>query len=172
MATGLGGMFERLLKSEENFLPIATDVDSNVLAWTSRKMKEKHKKEFISVATDAKHFTFNDETFDYLTSCAGLNNIPNTISVLIELYRVLKSGGKLVAMHTFVEENSNSYKMAKEMKVERAIIEKFLINDLAEVGFKNPKTNIVSSAIWAENPMDGLPVAGDLQYFAIVEAGK
>ena len=172
IATGLGSMFEKLLKLDADFFLIATDVDPNVLAWTSKKMKEKYKKKFISVATNVKHFAFKDKTFNYLTSLAGLNNIPDAISVLAELHRVLKSGGKLAVMHNFVGENSNSYKMAKKFNVERAMVEKFLISDLTEVGFKKPKANIVSSAIWAENPMDGLPVAGDLQYFAIVEVEK
>jgi len=172
IATGLGSMFEKLLKTETDFFPIATDVDPNVLGWTSKQMKEKYKKEFISVATDTKHFAFKDNTFDYLTSLAGLNNIPNIMAVLAELYRVLKYGGELVVMHSFVEEKSNSYKMAKEYNVERALVREFLISDLSQVGFKRVKANIISSAIWAENPMDGLPIAGDLQYFAIIEAEK
>ncbi len=75
-------------------------------------------------------------------------------------------------MHTFVEEESNSAKLARQNNYERAFIEKYLISDLTEAGFKDVKTNIVSSAIWAENPHDLLPVAGDRQYFAIIEAEK
>jgi ubiquinone/menaquinone biosynthesis C-methylase UbiE len=172
LATGLGGMFERLLESKAEFFPIATDVDPNVLAWTSKKMKEKYEKNFASVATDAKHFAFKDKAFDYLTSCAGLNNIPDTIITLSELHRALKDNGKIVAMQLFVEKNSNSYEMAKKLNAERSFVEQFFIDDLTQVGFKKVKANIVSSAIWARNPMDGLPTAGDLQYYAIVEAEK
>ncbi len=172
IATGLGSMFEKLLKTETDFFPIATDVDPNVLGWTSTKMKEKYQKEFISVATDARHFAFKENTFDYLTSLAGLNNIPDTTTVLAELYRVLKKGGKLVMMHSFVEEQSKSFKLAQEFNMSTAFVERFLIEDLNQVGFKKVKANIPSSAFWAENPMDGLPVAGDLQYFAIIEAEK
>ncbi|GAH88656.1 unnamed protein product [marine sediment metagenome] len=101
-----------------------------------------------------------------------INNIPDTALALKELYRTLKYGGKLIAMHSFVEEDSNSAKLARQYNLERAFIEKYLISDLTEAGFKDVKTNIVASAIWAENPMDLLPVAGDTQYFAIIEAEK
>jgi ubiquinone/menaquinone biosynthesis C-methylase UbiE len=172
VASGLGGMLEKLLNCQTGFFPIATDIDPNVLAWTTKKMKERYKREFISVATNAKSFAFKDNAFDYLTSAAGLNNIPNITAVLAELYRVLKSNGKLVVMHSFIEEESNSHKRAKEFNCQRAFVEKFFIGDLKQAGFKKVKTNIVSSAVWAENPMDALPVAGDLQYYAIVEAEK
>ncbi len=172
IATGLGSMFQKLLKTETKFIPIATDVDPNALAWTSKKMKEKSEREFVSVATDAKHFAFKDNTFDYLTSLAGLNNIPDTTALLAELYRVLQNGGKLVTMHSFVEEQSKSYNLVKEFNMGRAFVKSFLIDDLNQVGFKKVKANITSSAFWAENPMDGLPIAGDLQYFAIIEAEK
>lgn len=172
IATGLGEMFENLLKSKATFLPVAMDVDPNVLVWTKKKMEEKYSKEFIAVASDAKHLAFKNNVLDYATSMAGFNNIPDTALALKELYKTLKSGGKLIAMHSFVEEDSNSAKLARQYNLERAFIEKYLISDLTEAGFKDVNTNIVASAIWAENPMDLLPVAGDTQYFAIIEAEK
>lgn len=172
IATGLGGMFENLLKSKATFLPIATDVDPNVLLWTRKKMKEWYTKEFFAVASDTKYFAFKSNVFDYITSLSGLNNIPDTISALKEIYRTLKYGGKLVVMHSFVQEDSISAKIARQYNIERAFIEKYLISDLTEVGFKNVKINIVASALWSENPMDILPVDGDTQYFAIIEGEK
>ncbi|MGB3341635.1 MAG: class I SAM-dependent methyltransferase [bacterium] len=172
IATGLGGLFETLLKSKANFYPIATDVDQNVLIWTKRKMEEKYSKEFLAVAFDAKHLPFKDDVLNYTTSLAGFNNVPVTGLVLEEVYRTLKHGGRLVAMHSFVEENSNSANLAKQHGLERAWIEKYMINDLTKAGFRKVKTHIVTSAIWAENPMDVFPVAKDTQYFAIIEAEK
>lgn len=170
-ATGLGTMLENLLESNADFTPIATDVDPNVLIWTKMSLN-RYKKKFFTVNTDVKHFAFRDNSIDYITSLGGLNNIPNTVTVLKELHRVLKYRGKLVVMHSFVEENSKSEKLARQHNLERAFIAKYLIKDLTKIGFKNVKINIVASAIWAENPMDLLPVAGDTQYFAIVEADK
>ena len=168
LATGLGGMFERLMRAESEFTPIATDVDPNVLAWTTKTMKAEYKKEFISVATDGKHFAFQDDTFNIITSCAGLNNIPNTRAVISELYRTLKKDGMLTLMHSFIDSNSASYKLAKEYNVERPFVKQLLIEDLSKAGFKNVTAKIVSSAIWAGNPMDGLPAANDMQYYAII----
>lgn len=172
IATGLGGMFETLLKSKADFFPIATDVDPNVLVWTKRKMEEKYLKEFLAVASDVKHLAFKDDVLNYATSMAGFNNIPDIGLALEEVYRTLKYGGRLVAMHSFVVENSNSAKLARQHGVERTCIKKYLINDLTKVGFRKVKTHMVTSAIWAENPMDLFPVAGDTQYFAIIEAEK
>jgi len=172
IATGLGGLFETLLKSKANFYPIATDVDPNVLIWTKRKMEDKYSRKFLVVAFDAKHLPFKNDVLNYATSLAGFNNIPVTGLVLEEVHRTLKHGGRLVAMHSFVEENSNTAKLAKQHGLERAWIEKYLINDLTKAGFRKVKTHIVTSAIWAENPMDVLPVAEDTQYFAIIEAEK
>lgn len=172
IATGLGGLFETLLKSKANFYPIATDVNPNVLIWTKRKMEEKYSREFLAVAFDAKHLSFKNDVLNYATSLAGFNNIPVTGLVLEEVYKTLKHGGRLVAMHSFVEENSNTAKLAKQHGFERAWIEKYLIDDLTKAGFRKVKTHIVTSAIWAENPMDVLPVAEDTQYFAIIEAEK
>lgn len=88
VATGLGGMFGNLLESNATFLPIATDVDPNVLVWTKRKMEEKYPKEFIAVASDAKHLAFKNDVLDYATSLVGLNNIPDTALALRELCKL------------------------------------------------------------------------------------
>ena len=172
VATGKGGMLAKLLESNAAFFPIATDVDPNVLVWTRRALEGKYPKEFLAVASDAKHLAFGDDVLDYATSLAGLNNIPDTILALGELRRTLRHGGKLVVMNTFVEEDSNSAELARQHNTERAFIERHLISDLTGAGFRNVKTNTVASAIWAENPHDLLPVAGDMQYYAIIEAEK
>ncbi|HBB66693.1 MAG TPA: hypothetical protein DCZ93_05220 [Elusimicrobia bacterium] len=172
LASGLGGMFGRLMRSGSDFTPVATDVDPNVLSWTSQKMKAGQKKKFFAVATDGKHLAFKTGTFNVVTSYAGLGNIPDTKLILAEIYRVLRKGGRLVVMQTFVDVDSSSHKLARGMNVERALIKPFLLADLAEAGFKNIGVDVASSAIWAENPMDGLPAAGDMQYFAIVKAEK
>jgi len=172
IATGLGGMFGKLLRSDSPFLPIATDVDPNVLVSMKQRLQRESSKEFLAVATDAKHLAIGSETLGWATSLAGLNNIPDTVLALREIHRALAVGGRLVVMHTFVDEGSGSAKLAREHNSERAFIERYLVGDLAEAGFSGAKVSIVSSAVWAENPMDLLPVAGDMKYFAIVEAGK
>lgn len=172
VSTGLGSLFDRLMFSTADFLPVATDVDPNVLAWTSKQIKGKYNKEFISVATDAKHFAFADSTFDIVTSLAALSNIPDTKKALKEQYRVLKRNGRFVMMNSFVKKWSRSHWLAKLLRLDRGCIEQYLLEDMRSVGFKDVRSDTVSSAVWAKNPMDGLPVAGDMNYFAIVEARK
>lgn len=171
VATGLGGLFEKLMKSKSEFLPIATDVDPNVLLWTTSKMRKLHQKEFIGVATDAKYLAFRDNIADYVTSCSGFNNIPQPELAFEEAYRVLKKDGKLIFMHSFFEENSASATLAEQHCI-GIFSEKNLTEVLTKIGFSQIKSETVSSAIWAQNPMDLLPVAGDKQYFAIVYAVK
>lgn len=171
IATGLGALFERLMKSKSDLLPIATDVDPNVLFWTTSKVKKMYPKELIGVATDAKYLAFRDSVADYVTSCSGFNNIPRPKLVFQEVYRVLKKGGKLAFMHSFFEEDSSSAALANQHEI-GSFIEKALKDILKGVGFHEIKSEIVASAIWAENPMDLLPIAGDKQHFAIVYAVK
>lgn len=171
VATGLGSLFEKLMRSKSNFLPIATDVDPNVLLWTTSKMRKLHQREFIAVAADAKYLAFSDNIADYVTSCAGFNNIPQSELAFGEAYRVLKTDGKLVFMHTFVEEGSPSATLAEQQGI-GIFNEKNLSEVLSRIGFNKIKSETVSSAIWAQNPMDLLPVAGDRQFFVIVYAVK
>lgn len=172
VATGLGGMLDKMMASPAAFQPIATDVDPNVLAWTTTKVKEKYKKDFISIATDGKNMALADNSVDYVTSLAALGNIPDARKALREQYRILKNGGRFVMVNTFVKKWSRSHLLAKLLKMERGIIKEYLLEDMRSAGFKETKINIVSSAVWAKNPMDALPVAGDMNYYAIVEAVK
>lgn len=176
LATGLGSLLEGLVKLRRKLTIIAADVDPNVLAWTINKIKRSLSKQaklyIFTVASDAKHFAFCNEIFDFFVSCEGLNNIPNLPAVLKELHRTLKPGGRLIMMHTFVNQNSKSYKLAKGYYLERALLERSLKADLTKVGFRRIKIHKVASAVWAKNPMDMIPVAGDPQHFAIITAEK
>lgn len=176
LATGLGSLLEGLVKIRRKLTIVAADVDPNVLAWTVNKLKRslsrQSKPHVFSVASDAKHFAFCDEVFDFFVSCEGLNNIPDLPGVLKELYRTLKPGGRLIMMHAFVNLNSKSYKLAKGYNLERAMLERSLKADLAGAGFHRVSIRKVASAVWAKNPMDMIPAAGDMQHFAIVAAEK
>ncbi|MGB3479395.1 MAG: class I SAM-dependent methyltransferase [bacterium] len=171
IATGLGGLFEKLMKSNSNFSPIATDIDPNVLFWTTKRLQKMCVKELFGVATDAKYLAFKNNTADYITSCSGFSNIPHVELAFQEVYRILKKNGKLVFMHSFFDENSSSTTLAKQQCI-GIFIEKNLKAVLKHVGFNNIRSEIVASATWAKNPMDILPMAGDRQYYAVVYAVK
>lgn len=172
IASGLGGMFRALMETDADFTPIASDVDPNVIAWTAKQIQSEYSKILGALVTDAKHLAIKNECLDVVTSYAGLNNIPDPALALAEIYRVLKKTGELVLMQTFVDENSRSAELGKQYHVEDSLTENIFIKKLEGVGFKNIKVKSVASAVWAENPMDLLPVAGDEVHYTIIEATK
>ncbi|MGG7163412.1 recombinase family protein [Clostridium ihumii] len=113
-----------------------------------------------------------DESFDYITSLVALGNIPESNKVIRELYRILKPNGKIVIQSSYIEKGSKSFELAKSKNIERGLVEEYLINDLKNAGFKNIISKVVSKAIWAENPYDLIPVAGDTQFYSIIEAQR
>lgn len=174
LATGMGSLLSKLVKLKRRPTIIATDVDPNILAWTASKVRNplsnQAGKRLIAVATDAKHMAFCDGIFDCFVSCEGLNNIPHTSEALQEMHRTLKSGGRIILMHTFVNKNSKSYKLAKGYFMDRALLEISFKADLVKSGYRKIQIHKVASAVWAKNPMDVIPVADDMQHFAIVTA--
>lgn len=170
-ASGMGSMLERLISSKADIYPVATDVDPNVLTWDIERLSGSGKT-FSAVATDAKHLAFKDSTFDAAVSFSCMVNIPDVGNALREIYRVLKPGGRLISMDPFVDEGSKSHKLAEENGLERGIIKRFMTENLLAAQFSEVNVDIISSAVWAENPFDLLPAAGDRQHFAIFEAVK
>jgi len=172
LATGMGRNLQQILRSQnQNFNIVCTDIDKNILALT-KKIKDINEERIAYVATDGRHMSFSENTFDYATSLSGFGNIPESDKVASELYRILKPGGKLIISGGFVDKNSQSYDIAKEYKLEIGFIEEYLIQELTNAGFKNINSTIVDKAIWAENPYDLLPVAGDMLYFYVLVAVK
>jgi len=116
--------------------------------------------------------SIKDNSFDYITSIAAFGNIPQSNKVAKELYRVLKPTGKLIIEGTYIDKNSESYKLAKNKKLEKGLVKEYLLDELKKTGFINIESIIIDKAIWNENPYDLLPVAGDMQYFYIITAEK
>ena len=172
LSTGMGSMLQRLLNSKnKNFSIVCTDIDKYVLMKT-RKLKQTDDKRVFYVATDGRYMSIKDESFDYITSLAALGNIPESNKVIRELYRILKPNGKIVIQSSYIEKGSKSFELAKSKNIERGLVEEYLINDLKNAGFKNIISKVVSKAIWAENPYDLIPVAGDTQFYSIIQAQR
>ena len=49
---------------------------------------------------DAMNLPFDDNSFDYVTIVFGLRNVPDYLSALKEMHRVLKPGGMVVCLET------------------------------------------------------------------------
>ena len=173
LATGGGTMLQMILDSQN---PQITDIvctDINKLELICTRYRRNGSRSNISyVVTDGRYMSFKDDSFDYVTSFAGFGNIPDAEKVAAEIYRVLKPGGKIVIKGTYIEKESRSFELAKNVGVERGVVEELLMDDLRTAGFTDIRSTVVAEAEWAENPYDLIPAAGDTQRFCIIEASK
>lgn len=172
LATGMGSMLQRMLNANnKNFSIVCTDIDKRILMWT-RKLKQTDDNRVSYVATDGRYMSIRNQSFDYITSLAALGNIPESDKVVKELYRMLKPNGKIVIQGSYIEKDSKSFELAQSKGLERGFVEEYLINDLKAAGFENIISTVVAEAVWAENPYDLLPVAGDTKRYCIIQAQR
>jgi len=170
--TGIGRNLKMLLDNNPNNATIVcTDIDEHMLS-IARKHKGGKNLNTHYVITDGRNLAFKDDTFDCIASIGAFGNVPDTSKMVKELYRILKPQGKIVMNTSYIEKGSKSHELAKSEGLERGMIEGYLMKELEDVGFTNISSTIIGKAIWAENPFDMLPVAGDMQYFCIIQADK
>lgn len=96
VACGTGDLSLELQKNAQAKV-IGTDFCRPMLAVASDK-NEKVQTKIPYVEADGMNLSFADETFDAVTIAFGLRNFSNWQNGLIELRRVLKTGGKLVVL--------------------------------------------------------------------------
>lgn len=171
LATGNGGMLQQVLENSRADAIVCTDIDPLVLART-RLMKKTADDKVGFVASDGRYMSFLDNSFDCVTSLAGLGNVPETEKVTKELYRILKPGGFFLTESAYLEQGSRSHEIAKEYQLDKGLIEEALVACLYAAGFSKVESVVVDWAVWAENPYDLLPVAGDRQKFCLIKAIK
>lgn len=171
LATGMGDMLQKLLNTRNTDIIIATDISPRVLAWT-RKLKRTDDSRVFYVASDGRYMSLLDNSFDYVTSLAGFGNIPEGEKVAEEIFRILKSGGQLIIQGAYLERGSRSHELAKRLGLEEGLLEENLLSALSVAGFINVKSIVAAEAVWAENPYDRLPVAGDTQRYCLIKAEK
>ncbi|HEX08471.1 MAG TPA: methyltransferase domain-containing protein [Thermoplasmatales archaeon] len=170
LATGLSGVFPVLLHIP-NVIPIATDISLDILKILKERIGSIEKDHYF-IACDAKNMPFMDSVIDNIISVGGLSNIPEPCKALSECYRVLYDNGEIISVQIFVEEGSESAERAREFKVYKSWVKSEFEQEIKNVGFRECKIDVVSSAIVSENPYDELTVAGDKQYYAIIRATK
>ncbi|WP_191560956.1 demethylmenaquinone methyltransferase [Metabacillus idriensis] len=74
------------------------DFSNNMLKIGREKIKDYSNIELIH--GNAMDLPFADNTFDYVTIGFGLRNVPDYMTVLKEMHRVVKPGGKVVCLET------------------------------------------------------------------------
>ncbi|AIF43565.1 demethylmenaquinone methyltransferase [Virgibacillus sp. SK37] len=79
---------------------IGLDFSENMLSVAKQKKKQHNIKQLQFIHGNAMELPFKDNTFDYVTIGFGLRNVPDYMTVLQEMYRVVKPGGKVVCLET------------------------------------------------------------------------
>lgn len=172
LATGGGTMLQKILDFGSDDLSIVC-TDINVMELTSTRIRRNGSRQNINyIAADGRYLPIKDGSIDFITSLSGFGNIPEGDRVAEEIFRILKPGGKLLIQGTYIDKNSKSYELACSVGIDRGTVEEYLLHDLKKAGFENVKSTIVAEAIWAENPYDLIPAAGDSQRFYIIEAER
>lgn len=79
---------------------VGLDFSTNMLKVAQSKVQAAGLKNIELVTGDAMKIPFADSSFDRATIGFGLRNVPDYLTVLKEIYRVLKPGGRLVCLET------------------------------------------------------------------------
>lgn len=107
IATGTGDVVLALVRDNPRVhMAYGVDLAEGMLEIAQRKIKneELHSKVMLQKA-DAQALPFLEGTFDAVTIAFGIRNIPDLRLALLEMYRVLKKGGRVVILEFSLPEN-------------------------------------------------------------------
>lgn len=76
------------------------DFSKNMLSVAIEKNEKAHLKQLDFIQGNAMELPFESNSFDYVTIGFGLRNVPDYLTVLKEMYRVVKPGGIVVCLET------------------------------------------------------------------------
>ncbi|MFD1360562.1 demethylmenaquinone methyltransferase [Lentibacillus salinarum] len=79
---------------------IGLDFSHNMLSVAEKKNEPITYSQLSFIQGNAMELPFADASFDYVTIGFGLRNVPDYMTVLKEMYRVVKPGGKIVCLET------------------------------------------------------------------------
>lgn len=79
---------------------IGLDFSENMLSVAKEKKEELSRSNLEFIHGNAMELPYEDNSFDYVTIGFGLRNVPDYITVLKELHRVIKPEGKVVCLET------------------------------------------------------------------------
>ena len=118
---------------------IATDLDSRLIATAKKNIQAK---EITFEEADATKLNYKDESFDGVFDYGAIHHIPfpEWTRCLKEIYRVLKSGGKVFIYDVSIESFNTLYgkiiRLTSAHPYDRMYRKKEFINYLSEIGFK------------------------------------
>jgi ubiquinone/menaquinone biosynthesis C-methylase UbiE len=122
---------------------------------------------YYQSAGEADALPFKSNTFDRAFVSFSLHHFRNSEGVVKEVLRVLKNGGRFVVLDPVIEEAKDSVDIALEAKINQVFRrthgDDFRFHSassiqrlLAKVGYRIPRTNVLSYA-FSQEGMDGIP---------------
>lgn len=101
VCTGTGDWAIAIAKEVgENGKVIGLDFSKNMLKVAEEKKQQEKMNQLKFIHGNAMDLPFDDNSFDYVTIGFGLRNVPDYETVIREMYRVVKPGGKVVCLET------------------------------------------------------------------------
>ena len=97
LATGTGDVALELLRQGARGV-VGADYSEPMLRAAAAKLAERGAAQISLLAADALALPFNEGTFDSITSAFLLRNVVDLPGALVEMRRVLRSGGRAVAL--------------------------------------------------------------------------
>lgn len=79
---------------------VGLDFSKNMLQVAEEKKATLRLEQLQFIHGNAMSLPYEDNSFDYVTIGFGLRNVPDYMTVLKEMYRVVKPGGKVVCLET------------------------------------------------------------------------
>ncbi|SFA73736.1 demethylmenaquinone methyltransferase / 2-methoxy-6-polyprenyl-1,4-benzoquinol methylase [Lentibacillus halodurans] len=79
---------------------VGLDFSHNMLSVAEDKNKSLQYRQLSFIQGNAMELPYANDAFDYVTIGFGLRNVPDYMTVLKEMYRVVKPGGKAVCLET------------------------------------------------------------------------
>jgi len=104
VATGSGGFIRKLIDAFKNYDEVIGIDVSDKQFEEGQNDFEKDRVSFRK--TDGAKLPYDDDTFDTVAICAGLHHLPEIKSVLLEMKRVLKPGGRFIVREMFCDNQS------------------------------------------------------------------
>ena len=99
VATGTADLAIATAKQLQPTLIVGVDISEKMLDYGRIKVKNAALDKIITLKTgDAENLSFSSNTFDAITVSFGVRNFENLEKGIAELYRVVRSGGRLVVL--------------------------------------------------------------------------
>lgn len=106
IATGTGDVALEAVRQYPEISVVGLDFVPRMLQFAVVKTKKCHAEDQIKyLAGDALHLPFQDNYFDAATISFGLRNIPDCLSALSEMQRVIRPGGKVLVLEMTFPKN-------------------------------------------------------------------